>query len=561
MSRRAKRGVATPAPTQEPEPNSDNDSDDDSRPAANEKSPLRQGARGTPKGSPPAASAPRRGRRRRFGDDEDEEAALAPSATQASEESGVSEGEGGSGHRRRGSPEKDSPRGKKRGGLLGLFGGRGGRSDSSGDDEAADNDTERADESDADGGSARSKDKKKGKNAKGKGAEGKADNDDDDDGAAGEGGAPSPAASKAPPSIGLTERGNPISDNPRKQAELEKEVYMQPRADPFSMLSRRFAGTALYVQPISDLKDGLHVEPMPHLDARSAYLLDVRLGDDFKPPTKAERVDGSVKRQPDPVRHVRVRPSHPGMGAEIETARPSRATLHLVDAASSHRAGGQHTLQVSVGLVQLHDHPLFRTEHALQRRLRSLAAEFGEMRERDTYGIHRRRVVELRRRLEPYLTAQGANEAASAAGGNDVVRALCVEMLQARRERDEHECAERLLARRMLHLWHQLRLERRQQGYTATRAKLQVQLVREEDHTERDLDEEVDERRLLHSLEHAARAAQHAPARDGEEPPDAEVFEEAIVREDVASRQQTLRRAAEEQLLVPVYTEVRGPCH
>ena len=72
---------------------------------------------------------------------------------------------------------------------------------------------------------------------------------------------------------------------------------------------------------------------------------------------------------------MRVRPSHPGMGVPVETTRP-RASLELVDAASR-ATGTAHTLQVSIGLVQLHDHPLFREEHVLQRRLRSLAEQLG----------------------------------------------------------------------------------------------------------------------------------------------------------------------------------------
>ena len=46
---------------------------------------------------------------------------------------------------------------------------------------------------------------------------------------------------------------------------------------------------------------------------RSKELFNLRLGDDFSPPSSAARLfDGTVVRQPDPVRHVRVRPSHPG---------------------------------------------------------------------------------------------------------------------------------------------------------------------------------------------------------------------------------------------------------
>ena len=94
-------------------------------------------------------------------------------------------------------------------------------------------------------------------------------------------------------------------------------------------------------------------------------------------------------------------------------------------------------------------------------------------------------------------------------------RAACVELLQARRERDEHECAERLLVRRMVHLWQQLKWERRQQGYAATRARLQVQLVEEdEEDLEADLEAEIAERRLLHAIERSG-ANERLKARDG----------------------------------------------
>ena len=359
--------------------------------------------------------------------------------------------------------------------------------------------------------------------------------------------APAPAAA-APTEwqSGLTERVQPKFVDGAKQAATEKDLYCRPLEAGFiSVLSRRIAGSALYAQPISELKDGLHVESMPHLRARSLHLLDARLGDElFDPPSKTPRlIDGTILRQPDPVRHVRVRPSHPGMNAEVETARP-HATVHLVDA-TSRNSNAQHTLQVSVGLVQLHDHPLFREENAIQRRLRSLAEEYGELRQKDAVVIQRRRVVELRRRLEPYLT--GGEPA-----GDDAarIRTLCIELLQARREGDEHECAERLLSRRMLHMWQQLRTERRQQGgWMATRAKLQVQLVTEEADLEQDLDDEVEERRLVHTLD----------AQIGDGGAGAAEFDEGIVRQEVATRQQALRRAGDEQTLVPVYTEDTPP--
>jgi hypothetical protein len=98
---------------------------------------------------------------------------------------------------------------------------------------------------------------------------------------------------------------------------------------------------------------------------RHAERLGATEGSEFTPPSKVRRITaGVVRRQGDPVRHVRVRPTHPGMApaVELKHVRPSR---HLVDAAS--RASAQpHTLQVAIGLLQLHDHPYFREEHTLQ---------------------------------------------------------------------------------------------------------------------------------------------------------------------------------------------------
>ena len=151
-------------------------------------------------------------------------------------------------------------------------------------------------------------------------------------------------------------------------------------------------------------------------------------------------------------------------------------------------------------------------------------------------------------------------------------RAACVELLQARRERDEHECAERLLVRRMVHLWQQLKWERRQQGYAATRARLQVQLVEEdEEDLEADLEAEIAERRLLHALERSG-ANERLKARDGaaggaEVGEDEEALREAAegtfdelgVRDAAAERQASLRRRPGEEVLVPVYTEDTPP--
>ena len=71
-----------------------------------------------------------------------------------------------------------------------------------------------------------------------------------------------------------------------------------------------------------------------------------------------------------------MRPMHPGMAVAVPTVRP-RATNVLVSA-SERVTGSQHALQISLGILQLHDHPLFREEHVLQYaspRARAIACE------------------------------------------------------------------------------------------------------------------------------------------------------------------------------------------
>lgn len=342
--------------------------------------------------------------------------------------------------------------------------------------------------------------------------------------------------------LGLTERSRPELAHP--SAKTDAELYRQLRP-PFGLWWR--APSALYTQPLTEMADGLHVESMPHVPGRGQYLLAERLGEIFSPPSKAQRIgSGTVLRQPDPVRHVCVRPSHPGMLVDVELAR-ARASLHLVDAASW-TSGTQHSLQVSIGLMQLHDHPLFGPEHVLQRRLRSLAEQLGELHQRETLRTCQRRVLDLRNRLEPHI---GADRLPESRAEVHRISALCIELLEARRARDEHECAERLLARRMLQMWQDLKRQRRQQGFASTRAKLQVQLVLEDDNLEAELEEEVQERRLLHQLT--------ADDAAGDEGPDAPTFDEGRIRTEAMERQQALRRSQDEETLVPVYTEDTPP--
>jgi coiled-coil and C2 domain-containing protein 2A len=178
-----------------------------------------------------------------------------------------------------------------------------------------------------------------------------------------------------------------------------------------------------------------------------------------------------------------------------------------------------------------------------QRRLRSLAEQLGELHQRETLHICRRRVIDLRRRLEPYLSTSRPTSPAEM----ETARRLAVELLKTRQERDEIECAHRLLARRMLDLWHRIKREREQQQFSATRAKLQVQLLDEPEDLADELEQELSERRLLHVL-NTARDAGGPAAREAP-------FDEAQARAAIAERQVALRRAPDERTLVPVYTE------
>ena len=156
-----------------------------------------------------------------------------------------------------------------------------------------------------------------------------------------------------------------------------------------------------------------------------------------------------------------------------------------------------------------------------QRRLRSLAEQLGELHQRETLHICRRRVIDLRRRLEPYLSTSRPTSPAEM----ETARRLAVELLKTRQERDEIECAHRLLARRMLDLWHRIKREREQQQFSATRAKLQVQLLDEPEDLADELEQELSERRLLHVL-NTARDAGGPAAREAP-------FDEAQARDEV----------------------------
>ncbi|KAL1524398.1 hypothetical protein AB1Y20_019293 [Prymnesium parvum] len=378
-----------------------------------------------------------------------------------------------------------------------------------------------------------------------------------------------PASTQTPPgasqksggrlALGLTERRSPRMFPLTQQMQAERTMYTLPRVGLFDWLSLRLGREtegARYTRPISELHDGLFVDEMPAITSRALTLLNTRLGPSFQPASKAARTEaGSVLRQPDPVRHVRVRPAHferqPDPRTSIARLQPS---TKLVEAADRPK-GSQHALQVSLGLLQFHDHPLFLREHMLQQRLRSLAEQLTEHNERETVQQYERKISELAltvRHLEqqlPSRTDSRLGTAGAQASEHELrLASLCIELLQARRLRDEHECTERLLARRMLLLWQDLKEARRSQGFQATRSRLQVQPVEfdlheDKEEMERDLEDELHERRLV----------QRAQGAESDDRADDEI------RNEIATRQEELRRPPGEDLLVPVYSEHAEP--
>jgi DNA-binding transcriptional regulator GbsR (MarR family) len=141
--------------------------------------------------------------------------------------------------------------------------------------------------------------------------------------------------------------------------------------------------------------------------------------------------------------------------------------------------GSQHALQISIGLLQFHDHQLFLQEHAIQRQLRTLAEQLAEQTEGEALEKHERKIAELAitvRHLRSQLPDQLDDDDSEKRMAETRLRlvALTIELLHTRRFRDEQECAERLLARRMLVLWQDLKGLRQRQGFQATRARLQV---------------------------------------------------------------------------------------
>lgn len=351
-----------------------------------------------------------------------------------------------------------------------------------------------------------------------------------------------------------------------------------------------------------DVADGLYVELPPPTSQRSQQLFGARLeapffgGKEKDPPSKAICPEtGALLRQPDPVRHVRLR--MPSVLAELqshtkpsnlETARPSPVLWGSLESSLVEGAReSEHVLHVSIGALQLHDHPLFLAENALQSTLRALAAQLSDARERQLLQLHAHKIAELnlaigalreqiaaREASGEASGAAAASDGASTTGGgsgagaggaldlSDLRRRLAmqlVECLQTRQLKDEQECSERLLVRRMLQLWQRIKAERNAQGFRASRVKLQVQLrpqllAQDEADLEEDREEEAAELALLAELQAELEAtplrsyalAQGAHSRDA-----------ALAH--VSQRQRELRRKAGEDELVPLYTETTEP--
>lgn len=374
-----------------------------------------------------------------------------------------------------------------------------------------------------------------------------------DEGGEGGGGASSrPAPSEAVED--LTERPAPTFVPTSKRAKAEAAIYTTARPRMLSLARRRQTGLGAGG---TALEDGLYVAPMPAVPATALRILEARLG--FAPASKALADEGgTLLRQPDPVRHVRVFPSWLNaadsslLGSfETERKRPQRWGAAAGEALGP--GGAPHVLQVSIGGMQLHDHPLFLREHALQRELRCLAMQLADARERQQTALYALKISELKAATAA-LGEQigGRKDADGATTLRARLSALTVELLETRQLKDEQECAERLLSRRLLALWRQLKAERASQRFRATRARVQFQLLepspeQEAAALETELEEELEERRLAHSL--AFEGAGGA----------GEAFSEAETRRQVARRQAELRKPPSEEEVLPVYTESASP--
>jgi len=323
----------------------------------------------------------------------------------------------------------------------------------------------------------------------------------------------SSAAPPPPPpqTLDVTERPAPTFVPLSKRLKAEAAIYTTARLRTTFPLAGRRSRTA--AQPPDD---GLYVAPKPAASTRALAALETRLG--FAPASKALSDEaGALLRQPDPVRHVRVRPSWLDVvnlaseqRFELERRRPQSWGRSADDPLSG--GGAPHVLQVSLGGMKLHDHPLFLHEHALQRSLRSLAAQLADAHARQATQLFALKISELSSTTaslrEQMAAREGGGGSASAPDAQRLrarLSALTIELLETRQLKDEQECAERLLARRTLRLWRSLKREREAQGFKATRARMQFQLLEpasEEEAAalETELEDEIEERRLIHAL-------------------------------------------------------------
>ena len=206
-------------------------------------------------------------------------------------------------------------------------------------------------------------------------------------------------ARREAPGSRQVERTGPHLTAPAAHCEAQTAVLYRPRLSYGARTERK-----RLQQQTEAREEGFFVRPLPHASGRSLQLLELRLGAHAAPTggeggegveaggaggagAGAVRVPRATTREPDPVRRVWVRPAHVAHVAQrtsLLSLQRGRAAMGVgVSDAAARVPPARHTLQLSVGGLQLHDHPLFLREHALQRQLRGMAEQLAALRSKE----------------------------------------------------------------------------------------------------------------------------------------------------------------------------------
>ncbi|XP_064382985.1 coiled-coil and C2 domain-containing protein 2A-like [Halichondria panicea] len=287
----------------------------------------------------------------------------------------------------------------------------------------------------------------------------------------------------------------------RVRVAREEDTFFTPSTTPVSAEQKTpDSGPPHYAQD-----EGLYVGERPHVLWTNQVAMENRLLRREDKGAGWFGDDGLLLVQPNPLSQIRTRPPilqySPRRPVSFKHARYEVKNQKLISKGSGE---AEYELVVNVSSLHFQHHPLFSIEHILSSKLQQACSQLSKRRmakAQDYYleklqGL-RQAVIDLQQALQ---NQEGCDETEARLMG------YLREVSRVREQRREALTADYHLLKTILKTWQDLKALRDNQGYSSTSAwvtvkRLLVNAVNEEGSLRRELEEEVEELRELHTLD------------------------------------------------------------